>query len=976
MTAPVPKPRARYLLKSSQSASLESNNASLDEPEKDNKISEVTSTEPNGVSHVLSADLPELQKTNGTHGADIVEKFLWPATPPQSPSASDEEEVKSSESMKEGVTSDSSADECPMTPLTPNSDMFFHTVPPKEPYNFTPTESAPPVTNSQSKNIVPVKPRVVKKRSQPLAPKKPRAATIRVSRRKSRAVGNVVQPEENSQRESAVSRSSWLDVWKGRKHNVLWTTFDGQVMSLWKKRSDKFSEYVFHVSSITNVRQQDKGRFFIQFRKKRLEFMAHNDDVKTGWVSSLLMSRGREPLAPPRLHGPMTMKEPRSKVYSAICGHNLWIYNSKEDFNLGLGMTFVSMNVASVKQTGRHSFSLITPYRIFNFSVDSSRDLQTWLDHLNAVIRSALSCSEVALRLWSNPWNKVCADCGSPNPEWASINLLMVICEACAGVHRMMGTNRSKVRSLKLDSKVWTEPLIQLFVLHGNKASNSVWGHNVPVVDQILPDATSERRVAFVQAKYGSGLYRKAHPLAYSQKLLNHRLCEVVCGADVEETLSLLCSGAKVLGEDQRSAITLAENAGQALQTELLRHNEFVETPDFDQQRQTKEQTKLEELHGRLDDERFLFSQETESAACDVLDLREVISVFNQSKGDTHEFEILTLTDVLLCTADTQDMLLNHMMHIVKVVMPGSLLEEELDGVMGVSRLSLREGRKLEHTDVWAMIRPGEILIYSLHTNTPPTPIILNKYTHINVIMLENTVVVTAAEKTVCLQFEREESCSKFHALLQSAASRERKSRQHSLYILPAEVRGRVPPEVQRCISHITLYGLRVEGLYRACGSVVKVAELVEKLREAPDAVTLDTNEVSVLEVAGALKNILRNSTQLITPSERESWARAAAHQDKNKRLDEYHRLVKQLPPDNMVLLSTLFGHLYNVQVHSKVNKMTAHNLAVVFVPMLFDELAMKPVMVHLTKELIINHTRVFLGRDDTPGEDEIITAL
>lgn len=27
----------------------------------------------------------------------------------------------------------------------------------------------------------------------------------------------------------------------------------------------------------------------------------------------------------------------------------------------------------------------------------------------------------------------MCADCGGPNPEWASINLLMVICEACAG---------------------------------------------------------------------------------------------------------------------------------------------------------------------------------------------------------------------------------------------------------------------------------------------------------------------------------------------------------------------------------------------------------------------------------------------------------------------------------------------------------------------------------------------------------------
>lgn len=50
----------------------------------------------------------------------------------------------------------------------------------------------------------------------------------------------------------------------------------------------------------------------------------------------------------------------------------------------------------------------------------------------------------------------------------------------------------------------------------------------------------------------------------------------MVCGSDVEETLLLLCSGAKVLSGDSTSAITLAENAGQALQTELLRHNEFV----------------------------------------------------------------------------------------------------------------------------------------------------------------------------------------------------------------------------------------------------------------------------------------------------------------------------------------------------------------------------------------------------------------
>lgn len=39
---------------------------------------------------------------------------------------------------------------------------------------------------------------------------------------------------------------------------------------------DKFPDIVFHVSSITDVRKQEKGRFSIYFSKKHFEFMAHN----------------------------------------------------------------------------------------------------------------------------------------------------------------------------------------------------------------------------------------------------------------------------------------------------------------------------------------------------------------------------------------------------------------------------------------------------------------------------------------------------------------------------------------------------------------------------------------------------------------------------------------------------------------------------------------------------------------------------
>lgn len=54
---------------------------------------------------------------------------------------------------------------------------------------------------------------------------------------------------------------------------------------------------------------------------------------------------------------------------------------------------------------------------------------------------------------------------------------------------------------------------------------------------------------------------------------------------------------------------------------------------------------------------------------------------------------------------------------------------------------------------------------------------------------------------------------------------------------------------------------------------------------------------------------------------------------------------------------------LSRVQLYSVENRMTAQNLALVFVPTLFQELAMNTNMVRLTRELIIHHTLLFLVR-------------
>ncbi|XP_010523475.1 PREDICTED: ADP-ribosylation factor GTPase-activating protein AGD1-like [Tarenaya hassleriana] len=73
------------------------------------------------------------------------------------------------------------------------------------------------------------------------------------------------------------------------------------------------------------------------------------------------------------------------------------------------------------------------------------------------------------------PGNEQCADCGAPEPDWASLNLGVLICIECSGIHRNLGVHISKVRSLTLDVKVWEPSVLTLFQSLGNIYVNSVW---------------------------------------------------------------------------------------------------------------------------------------------------------------------------------------------------------------------------------------------------------------------------------------------------------------------------------------------------------------------------------------------------------------------------------------------------------------------------------------------------------------------
>lgn len=93
----------------------------------------------------------------------------------------------------------------------------------------------------------------------------------------------------------------------------------------------------------------------------------------------------------------------------------------------------------------------------------------------------------INLLLTADPNNATCADCGAADPEWASINLGILICIKCSGIHRQLGTHISKVRSTTLDT--WDKELRMLMLSLGNTRGNEIFEFNLPPNTKITEEA-------------------------------------------------------------------------------------------------------------------------------------------------------------------------------------------------------------------------------------------------------------------------------------------------------------------------------------------------------------------------------------------------------------------------------------------------------------------------------------------------------
>ncbi|XP_047197787.1 arf-GAP with dual PH domain-containing protein 2 isoform X1 [Hippoglossus stenolepis] len=85
--------------------------------------------------------------------------------------------------------------------------------------------------------------------------------------------------------------------------------------------------------------------------------------------------------------------------------------------------------------------------------------------------------NKILLELMRQPGNKVCADCGAPEPDWASYTLGIFVCLNCSGMHRNLPAV-SRVKSVRLD--LWEDSLVEFMREKGNSAAKATFEKCVP----------------------------------------------------------------------------------------------------------------------------------------------------------------------------------------------------------------------------------------------------------------------------------------------------------------------------------------------------------------------------------------------------------------------------------------------------------------------------------------------------------------
>ncbi|XP_006895477.1 PREDICTED: arf-GAP with Rho-GAP domain, ANK repeat and PH domain-containing protein 2-like [Elephantulus edwardii] len=824
-------------------------------------------------------------------------------------------------------------------------------------------------------------------------------------------------------------KSGWLDKLSPQGKRMFqkrWVKFDGFCISYYNNEKEMYSKGIIPLSAVSTVRVQGDNKFEVVTTQRTFVFRVEKEEERNDWISILLNAlksqslTSQTPAVAPEKCGYLELRGYKAKIFTVLRGNSVWLCKNEQDFKSGLGITIIPMNVANVKQVDRtvkQSFEIITPYRSFSFTAESEKEKQEWIEAVQQSIAETLSDYEVAEKIWFNESNRSCADCKAPDPDWASINLCVVICKKCAGQHRSLGPKDSKVRSLKMDASIWSNELIELFIVIGNKRANDFWAGNLHKDEELHMDSPVEKRKTFIIQKYKEGRFRKTLLASLTKEELNKALCAAVVKPDVLETMTLLFSGADVMcatGDPVHSTpYLLAKKAGQSLQMEFLYHNKFSDFPQHDipsecglSQDFTQSTFLCDFLYqapaaaSKLSSERKLL-EETNKKWCvleggflsyyendksttpnGTININEVICMAIHKEdcylttGPISTFEIYLPSErVFFFGAETSQAQRKWTEAIAKHFVPfvaENLTEADYDLV---GQLYYKDCHALDQwRKGWFAMEKSTLRFCLQGQEAQEDRMYLRRLQELTIsTMVQNgekldVLILVEKGRTLYIHGHTKLDFTVWHTAIEKAAGTDGNALQDQQLS-----KNDVPIIVNSCIAFVTQYGLGCKYIYQKNGDPLRISELLESFKKDARSFKLRAGKHQLEDVTGVLKSFLSDTDDaLLTKELYPYWISALDAQDDKERIKKYGAFIHSLPMVNQATLAAIIGHLYRVQKCSEINHMNAHNLAMVFSSCLFQTKGQTSEEVNVIQDLINNYVEIFEVKEDQVRQMDI----